>query len=121
MYEVYYYGRLELNREPSDKVKRFFEKLAEWDLRDNKEIFHTSPGRKDIPDSELRSIIVDTLEPEGLVLNGTICWDGDKREDLGKIVVRDNKVTVYYANITYKDCDGRTESETEEQRAACAG
>lgn len=118
MYEVYYYGRLELNREPSDKVKRFFENSAEWELRDGKEIFHTSPGRKDIPDSELRSIIANTLEPEGLLLNGTIYWDGDTREDAGKIVVRDNQVTVYYAHLVYLSSNGEPEPKPEEEQAA---
>lgn len=121
MYEVYYYGRLELNREPSDKVRRFFENSAEWKLRDEKEIFHTNPSRKDIPDSELREIIANILEPEGLILNGTIYWEGDERSDMGKIVVRENVVTVYYAHITYKDCPGLTGPEPGEQKAACAG
>lgn len=118
MYEVYYYGRLLLNKEPSDKVKRFFENAAEWELRDIKEIFHTSPGRKDIPDSELRSIIANTLEPEGLILNGTMYFEGDAREDLGKIVVCDNKVSVYYGHITYLNSDGEPEPKSGEEQAA---
>jgi hypothetical protein len=118
MNRIFYFGRLEINREPSKRVKQFIENLAEWDLRDNVELFHTSPSRKDIPDRELRDMIDSVFAPEGLILNGTIFWESS-RDDRGKIVVRGNEVTVYVAEVIYKDCHGRTESETERQ--ACAG
>lgn len=42
-------------------------------------------------------IIENVLKPNGLTLNGTMRWHGNVRGDMGKIVVKDNIVTVYFA------------------------
>jgi hypothetical protein len=46
-------------------------------------------------------LIEKFLKPWGYVLNGTVEWSGEKREDLGKIVVADNVVTTLTGSVTH--------------------
>jgi hypothetical protein len=59
-------------------------KCIEWD---NVEKFHWYVDWLDV-------IIVDFLEVWGYVLNGTVNWQGDEKEDFGTIVVTDNQLEV---------------------------
>jgi hypothetical protein len=43
----------------------------------------------------LRYIIENFLTPWGLVLNGTVRWEGEERGDVGDIVVVENKVSAH--------------------------
>eukprot|EP01006_Ploeotia_vitrea_P004682 TRINITY_DN115175_c0_g1_i1.p1 TRINITY_DN115175_c0_g1~~TRINITY_DN115175_c0_g1_i1.p1 ORF type:complete len:262 (+),score=36.42 TRINITY_DN115175_c0_g1_i1:43-828(+) len=43
----------------------------------------------------LRYLIKKIFREEGVRLNGTVKWQGEYEEDIGKIVVEDNVVTVY--------------------------
>ena len=38
----------------------------------------------------------------GVLLNGEVTWDGEDRNDKGKIIVKDNEVIVKNAKITYE-------------------
>jgi hypothetical protein len=49
----------------------------------------------------LKYQIKNFFEPWGIKLNGEIEWTGEDREDLGKIVVVDNVVTVLTGSVTY--------------------
>lgn len=43
------------------------------------------------------------LKPWGYVLNGVVGWYGDDRDDMGKIIIKDNVVSTKYAVITWED------------------
>lgn len=48
-------------------------------------------------------LIENFFKPKGYVLNGTVYWYGEDIDDTGKIEVLDNKIRIYYKNITYGD------------------
>ena len=50
----------------------------------------------------LKYLINHFFEKWGVKLNGEITWEGEESEDMGKIVVVDNVVTVKVARITYE-------------------
>lgn len=47
-------------------------------------------------------IIKHFLTPWGKVLNGEVTWQGEKNSDMGKIVIKDNKVTIKKAKVTWE-------------------
>ena len=47
--------------------------------------------------------IVAILDKWGYTCNGEIYWDGEESEDNGKIVVKDNDVKAYSADLVYDD------------------
>lgn len=49
----------------------------------------------------LKYLINHFFEKWGVKLNGEVYWKGEDGEDMGKIVVKDNWVTVKYARVTY--------------------
>jgi len=42
----------------------------------------------------IKYLIDNLLKPWGYVLNGTVEWEGEDNSDVGKIIVKDNVVTV---------------------------
>lgn len=40
-------------------------------------------------------------QPWGILLNGEIEWEGEDRDDRGKIVVKDNEVTILQGTVSY--------------------
>ena len=50
----------------------------------------------------LKYLINHFFEKWGVKLNGEITWEGEDSEDMGKIVVVNNEVTVKVARITYE-------------------
>jgi len=49
----------------------------------------------------LNYLINHFFEKWGVKLNGEVYWKGEESDDMGKIVVKDNKVIVKYARVTY--------------------
>lgn len=49
----------------------------------------------------LQYLITNYFIPWGCILNGQIYWDGEENNDLGQIVVGDNKVRIFKAQITF--------------------
>lgn len=49
----------------------------------------------------LAYVIAHFIKPWGLVLNGEVSWEGEEGGDLGKLVVVDNVVTVFVAEVHY--------------------
>ena len=41
------------------------------------------------------------LKPWGYTLNGEISWEGEERDDMGRIIVEDNKVSTKIATIVW--------------------
>jgi hypothetical protein len=50
----------------------------------------------------LKYMINHFFQPWGIKLNGEVTWEGENSSDMGKIIVKDNIVTVKQAKITYK-------------------
>jgi hypothetical protein len=58
----------------------------------------------------LEYIVKNFIKPWGLTLNGEVTWEGEDNKDIGKIVVKNNKVTSKKAKITYSvDYEGDEE------------
>lgn len=53
----------------------------------------------------LKYLINHFFEPWGVKLNGVINWAGEERDDMGIIVVENNKVKIKVAEVTFKDVD----------------
>jgi hypothetical protein len=49
----------------------------------------------------LEYIIVNFLKPWGYTISGEVEWQGEDRGDMGKIIVKKNKVTVKHGKIVY--------------------
>ncbi len=47
-------------------------------------------------------IITNFLKPWGKVLNGEVTWQGEENSDMGKIVIKNNKVTIKKAKVTWE-------------------
>ncbi len=50
----------------------------------------------------LQFIIEKVLEPNGLVADGSIDWEGIRRDDIGMIIVDENNISIYDGRIEYK-------------------
>ena len=50
----------------------------------------------------LQYLIDKVLGTKGYLLNGEIEWEGEDREDSGKIIVRDSVITIQDAKIVYE-------------------
>jgi hypothetical protein len=50
----------------------------------------------------LQYIVKNFLIPWGYTLNGEVEWSGEEREDIGKIVVVNNDITVKEGRVTYE-------------------
>lgn len=54
----------------------------------------------------LEYLIQHFLQPWGYSLNGEVTWKGEDSGDMGKIIVKNNEVTVYKGKIVYKKVKG---------------
>jgi hypothetical protein len=50
----------------------------------------------------LQYLINHFFEPWGYKITGTVKWQGEENGDMGKIIVKKNKVTIKMARITYR-------------------
>lgn len=60
----------------------------------------------------LEYLIANFLAPNGYLLNGTIDWEGEDNEDIGKIVVKDNDVKTLRGVVTYPDTPEEIDNHT---------
>lgn len=73
-----------------------------WTILEDKQTICWDGGEKFYYYVEWLEYIVERiLKPKGYVLSGSCKWKGEESEDLGKIVVKNNKVTAKKAKITY--------------------
>lgn len=49
----------------------------------------------------LEYLIEKIFKPRGYTLNGKVEWEGEESSDLGKIIVKDNEVTVKKGRVVY--------------------
>ena len=120
--DIYYSCGLYLDKEPNEDVKRFFDTgapdygtAALWFLEKDGDrwcVKRKSTDSRDAPEEGLEFVIEGVLKPNGLTLNGEMMWEGERWSgEMGKVIVKDNVVTVYYGHIVYKDSHGVPESE----------
>jgi hypothetical protein len=50
----------------------------------------------------IKYLIQHFLSPWGYRVNGQVFWYGEDRSDLGKISIKDNKVSVLYGSVVYR-------------------
>lgn len=50
----------------------------------------------------IKYLIDKVLEPRGYIVNGEVEWQGEDRNDMGKIIVKDNLVHVRQGVIVYR-------------------
>jgi len=48
-------------------------------------------------------LVKEFIDPWGYVLNGEVEWTGEDPRDIGKIEIKDNKVTVYDGKVVYEE------------------
>ena len=53
----------------------------------------------------LRYLIANFLKPWGYKLNGMVEWEGEQQGDLGKIVVKNNEVTLRQGRVVFEGFD----------------
>ena len=47
--------------------------------------------------------IIDWIAPKGYIANGEIEWYGEDRDDMGKIIVKNNQITIKHGKISYEE------------------
>lgn len=52
-------------------------------------------------DDWIKYLITKILEPRGYTVSGTVTWHGEDYEDLGKIEIKENIVTILIGKIIY--------------------
>ncbi len=116
-YTTSFTGKFELNKEITVSLMNQFEKLndaedigIEWQIEGYCQWMPTKDGMAIQYDGGekfydyvewLEWIIKNLLKPKGYVVNGEVEWSGEESGDLGKITVKDNKVKVKKAKISY--------------------
>lgn len=79
---------------------------CQWTPTEDGEYLEWDGGEKFYAYVEWLEYIIDKiLKPRGYKLNGTVDWFGEDREDMGRIVVKDNVVTTERAQITYEEVE----------------
>lgn len=49
----------------------------------------------------LKYLIDNFFKPWGITLNGSVTWSGEDDEDIGKITVKDNEISIFRGEINY--------------------
>jgi hypothetical protein len=76
---------------------------CQWVISDDCTLLEWDGGEKFYYYTEwLEYMIKHFFNPWGIKLNGEIEWNGEDRNDRGKIVVTDNEVIVKQAKVTYE-------------------
>ena len=67
----------------------------QWVMKDDRQTIEWDGGEKFYAYVEWMKYIIDKiLAPKGYVVNGTICWSGEEVCDNGKLIVKNNKVSM---------------------------
>lgn len=114
-YIVCYHGSIDLEGELTNPVREFFtnytlihetvsnecKHLSLSDSQIRLKNCRTSMDAQEMADM-LRFVIKKVLEPNGLVADGSIEWEGIRRDDVGMIIVDENNISIYDGHIEYK-------------------
>lgn len=133
-YDTYHWGALELSKNPDDNVTKHFtgrtnigyrsddlvDETGLWFLVYSKDskgasrccLERAECTRHSDPDDGLQELIDKVFAPNGIVLEGSIEWQGDESDDRGIVDVTNSKITTYYGHTVYLDDDGKPSSES---------
>lgn len=76
---------------------------CQWVISEDGTLLEWDGGEKFYYYTEwLKYMISHFFQPWGIKLNGEIEWEGEDRNDRGKIVVKDNEVKIKQAKITFE-------------------
>jgi len=75
---------------------------CQWLIDDDGKVIEWDGNEKFYDYVEWIKYLIDRiLKPRGYIVNGEVTWEGEDNDDIGKIVVRDNVVTVKNGRIVY--------------------
>ena len=116
-YTTEFAGQFKLNKQIDFDLNKKFEKLndgeeigidgqidgyCQWMPTDDGMAIRWDGGEKFYDYVEWLEWIIDKLlKPKNIVMNGEVEWDGEESGDVGKIIVKDNKVEVKEGKIVY--------------------
>lgn len=126
-YSTDLFGRFDLDKELTPELEQELKDFAEERHGGNIDVHDGFPGFwcQWIPTTDRKGIewdgnekfynyiewlklIIDRfLKPNGYTLNGTVIWQGEDSEDIGKITVVDNVIKVTEGVITFPDNDSK--------------
>jgi hypothetical protein len=76
---------------------------CQWELSDDNITIEWDGGEKFYDYIEwIKYIIERVLKPRKYKLNGVVEWQGEERDDIGLITIKNNKVTIKNGRITFK-------------------
>lgn len=89
------------NTQPYAGVPGFW---CQWTTDDEGKALFWDGGEKFYDYTEwLQYLIKKFFNPWGVKLSGTVNWYGEENEDMGQIVVKDNHVQVFVADVRFKE------------------
>lgn len=120
-YTTDFSGEFKLDKPLTIKQKNTLDEFADERHGGNTEVYDGFPGFwcQWVPNSEgtalqwdggekfydyvewLEFLIKNFIEPWGLKLNGEVKWFGEERDDIGLIIVNNNKVTTSKGTVSY--------------------
>jgi hypothetical protein len=75
---------------------------CQWEAKDNDTLAWDEGEKFYEYEAWLRYLIIDFFEPWGVMVNGEVEWQGEDRDDRGKIVVTNNVLQILEVHITYR-------------------
>jgi hypothetical protein len=92
-----------LNEENKKYVKDSFQPSlwCQWNIVDNKYVEWDGSEKFYFYTEWIKYYIDNFFKPWGVLLNGEVGWQGEDREDIGKIIITDNEVKVVEGQIVY--------------------
>lgn len=75
---------------------------CQWTPTDDGEYLVWDGGEKFYNYVEWLEYIINWLAPRGYVLNGSVTWQGEESDDMGRIIVKDNVVTTQEGVVSYQ-------------------
>lgn len=90
---------IDYNRPPSTQPSLW----CQWELQEDNITIQWDGGEKFYEYVEwIKYIIKKVLKPRKYKLNGEVEWQGEKRDDIGRIIIKNNRVTVKHGRISFK-------------------
>lgn len=53
----------------------------------------------------IRYLVETILAPRGYILNGSVDWEAQDRDDVGRILIENNKIRIQKQVIFWEDCE----------------
>jgi hypothetical protein len=76
---------------------------CQWLIQEDRKTIEWDEGEKFYDYVEwIEYLIVTILSPRGYKVNGEVTWQGEDGYDMGKIIIKDNKVTTKQGKVSYR-------------------